>query len=102
MDIRPAPLQPVPWPRKPWQQLQLDIFGPVEAAPQNQRFLVAVHDLHSKWPEIATAGTVTTTTIINILQHMFTKWGLPEAIITDNGPQIHIQSVRSLSLPTRH
>ncbi|XP_030838443.1 uncharacterized protein K02A2.6-like [Strongylocentrotus purpuratus] len=50
---RPAPLQPTPWPKKPWQQLQVDIFGEVQAAPQSQRFLLVVHDLHSKWPEIA-------------------------------------------------
>ena len=84
---RPAPLQPTPWPKKPWQQLQVDIFGEVQAAPQSQRFLLVVHDLHSKWPEIAATSSVTTTSVISILEKMFTKWGLPESITTDNGPQ---------------
>ncbi|XP_054766781.2 uncharacterized protein K02A2.6-like [Lytechinus pictus] len=84
---RPAPLQPTPWPKKPWQQLQVDIFGEVQAAPQSQRFLLVVHNLHSKWPEIAATSSVTTTSVISILEKMFTKWGLPESITTDNGPQ---------------
>ena len=58
-STRPAPLQPVPWPQKPWKELQIDIFGEVKAAPQNEIFLVVIHDVHSKWPEIATTGTVT-------------------------------------------
>ena len=86
-SARPAPLQPVPWPQKPWQDLQIDIFGEVVAAPHNERFLVVVHDRHSKWPEIATTGTVTTTSVINILEKIFTRWGLPESVTTDNGPQ---------------
>ena len=62
----PAPLQPTPWPQRPWEELQVDIFGELVAAPQNQRFLLVVHDLHSKWPEIATTSSITTTTVISI------------------------------------
>ena len=84
---RPAPLQPTPWPQQPWEALQVDIFGEVAAAPHSQRFLVVVHDLHSKWPEIAATSSITTTSVINILDSLFTKWGLPKSITTDNGPQ---------------
>nr|XP_054775066.1 uncharacterized protein K02A2.6-like [Lytechinus pictus] len=72
--------------KKPWQQLQVDIFGEVQAASKSAIFVV-VHDLHSKWPEIAATSSVTTTSVISILEKMFTKWGLPESITTDNGPQ---------------
>ena len=83
----PAPLQPIPWPEKPWHHLQIDIFGEVQIAPQNKRFLIVMYDLHSKWPEIATAGTVTSRSIINVLEDLFTRWGLVKIIQTDNGPQ---------------
>ena len=47
------PTQPIPWPEKPWQHIQIDIFGEVQAAPNNKKCLVVVYKVHSKWPEIA-------------------------------------------------
>ncbi len=67
--------------------LQIDIFGEIQAAPQSHRFLVVVHDLHSKWPEIAATSSVTSATVIALLEKLFTRWGLPKTIISDNGPQ---------------
>lgn len=83
------PLQPVPWPSHPWEHLQLDICGEIHGhgVPHHQRFLVVVYDLHSKWPEVIPAGTVTAQTITQILESLFARWGMPRAITTDNGPQ---------------
>lgn len=85
----PTPLQPVPWPSRPWEHLQLDICGEVHGRgiPHHQRFLVVLYDLHSKWPEVVPAGTVTTQTVTDILSTLFARWGMPRAITTDNGPQ---------------
>ena len=44
-------------------------------------------DLHSKWPEIRATSTITTSAIRDFLADCFTRWGLPEQIITDNGRQ---------------
>ena len=49
--------------------------------------MIDVHDLHSKWPEVATTSVVISTTVIHTLQELFTRWEIPEVIITDNGPQ---------------
>ena len=53
----PTPLQPVPWPSRPWEHLQLDICGEIHGRgiPHHQRFLVVLYDLHSKWPEVVPA-----------------------------------------------
>ena len=80
-------LQPIPWPEKPWQHIQIDIFGEVQAAPLSQRFLVVVHDVHSKWPEIAATSTVTSSAIFQILKKLFSRLGIPEVLQSDNGPQ---------------
>ncbi|KAJ8339345.1 hypothetical protein SKAU_G00361310 [Synaphobranchus kaupii] len=84
-----TPLQPTPWPPRPWEHLQLDICGEIHGrgVPHHQRFLVVAYDLHSKWPEVVPAGTVTTRVIIDILEGLFARWGLPLTITTDNGPQ---------------
>lgn len=83
----PPPLQPLPWPAKPWEHLQLDICGELYAVPHHQRFMVVVYDLHSKWPEVLSTGTVTTRVVIDFLDTLFSSWGEPKAITTDNGPQ---------------
>ncbi|KAG1960305.1 retrotransposable element [Pimephales promelas] len=85
----PTPLQPVPWPSRPWEHLQLDICGEIHGRgiPHHQRFLVVLYDLHSKWPEVVPAGTITTQVITDILEVLFVCWGTPRAITTDNGPQ---------------
>ncbi len=53
----PPPLQPLAWPSRPWQHLQLDICGEIHGVPHNQRDVV--YDLHSKWPELTAKGSVT-------------------------------------------
>ncbi|KAJ8007735.1 hypothetical protein DPEC_G00097290 [Dallia pectoralis] len=82
-----TPLQPVDWPSAPWDHLQLDICGELYNVPHHQRFLVVVYDLHSKWPEVAPMGTVTSAAVVNFLDQLFSRWGLPRAITMDNGPQ---------------
>ena len=84
---REAPLQPVPWSSQPWKKIQIDIFGEVVAAPSSQRFMVVVHDLHSKWPEVRAFPRVTSDVAISYLQELFARWGLPKSVISDNGPQ---------------
>uniref|UniRef100_A0A672INC6 Gypsy retrotransposon integrase-like protein 1 n=1 Tax=Salarias fasciatus TaxID=181472 RepID=A0A672INC6_SALFA len=81
------PRQPVPWPQTPWTHIQVDICGELHGTPHHQRFLLVAYDLHSKWPEVLPAGSVTTTGVIGFLSSLFARWGVPDAITTDNGPQ---------------
>ena len=46
-----------------------------------------VHDVRSKWPEIAATTTVTCSAIIQILKELFSRWGIPEVLQSDNGQQ---------------
>ena len=66
-SVRPrvAPLQPVQWPAGPWDRIQIDIFGELHAASYSQRFMIVVHDLFSKWPEVHVVQNVTTATVID-------------------------------------
>ena len=72
------PLQPIPWPDRPWQHLQIDIAGEFVAALQSHKYMIVVHDLHSKWSEVSCTSSVTSGTVIKPLQELFTRWGLPD------------------------
>lgn len=65
----------------------MDICGEFHGVPHNQLYLVVAYDLHSRWPELITTGSVITQVIVNFLDSLFFSWGLPQTITMDNGPQ---------------
>ncbi|XP_057713151.1 uncharacterized protein K02A2.6-like [Corythoichthys intestinalis] len=81
------PLQPLQWPATPWSHIQVDICGEFHGTPHHQRFLLVAYDLHSKWPEVLPVSSVTTQQITDFLSSLFARWGVPDAVTTDNGPQ---------------
>ena len=81
-----APLHTWQWPTTPWKRIHVDFAGPF----LGKMFLIMV-DAHSKWPEVIMMSTTTTTQTIEVLQAIFSRYGLPEQLISDNGPQFTSQ-----------
>jgi len=75
-------LHPWEFPNKTWERLHVDYAGPF----MNYNFLILV-DAHSKWPEIIPTKSTTSTTTVNILRDIFSRFGLPRILVSDNGPQ---------------
>ncbi len=77
-----APLHPWTWPRRPWQRIHIDFAGPF----LNKSFLIVI-DAHSKWAEVVEMTQTTTSQTISALRHLFAVHGIPEQLVSDNGPQ---------------
>ena len=77
-----APLHPWAWPTVPWQRVHVDYAGPVSG-----KMLLIIVDAHSKWPEVFTMSTTTSSKTITKLRETFARFGLPEQLVSDNGPQ---------------
>ena len=77
-----SPLHPWLWPSKPWIRIHVDFADPF----QKKMFMLVV-DSHSKWPEIIEMPSTTSSKTIEELRKLFSAYGLPEQIVTDNGPQ---------------
>ncbi|XP_034549867.1 uncharacterized protein K02A2.6-like [Notolabrus celidotus] len=77
----PAPLHPWEWPDRPWSRLHLDFAGPF----LGQMFLVLV-DAHSKWIDAHIMSNITAPMTIDKLRQVFSIHGLPDSLVTDNGP----------------
>ena len=77
-----APLHPWNWPTRPWSRLHADYAGPVEG-----KMLLIVIDAHSKWIEATPVSAATAGTTVQQLRKLFAQFGLPETIVSDNGPQ---------------
>ncbi|XP_062389531.1 uncharacterized protein K02A2.6-like [Sardina pilchardus] len=78
----PSPLHPWAWPGAPWQRIHVDFAGPF----QGHMFMVVV-DAHSKWPEVHLMSSTTASKTIQVLRRLFSRYGLPEVLVSDNGPQ---------------
>ncbi|CAH8498480.1 unnamed protein product [Schistosoma intercalatum] len=79
---RKAELQSCPIPQSPWQRIHLDFAGPLHG----QTYLLVV-DAYSKWPEIFLMEHPTASCTVSKLRQLFSRFGIPELIVSDNGTQ---------------
>lgn len=76
-----APLHPWRWTTRPWERIHVDF-----AQKGKDMFLVVI-DSHSKWIEVVHTSSTTSNATIEILRRLFSSTGLPEEVVSDNGPQ---------------
>ena len=77
-----APLHPWAWPTSPWERIHVDFLGPFLG-----KMFFLVTDAHSKWPEVTIMPSTTASKTISILRELFTRFGIPQQLVSDNGPQ---------------
>ena len=68
--------------KTPMERVHIDYAGPFHT----RNYLIIV-DAYSKWPEIYEVRDTSTLTTIRSLKDMFGRFGIPETIMSDNGPQ---------------
>ena len=74
------------WPSGPWHRIHVDFAGPF----MNFMFLLVV-DAYSKWVEVVPMSVTLTSKTIEVLREMFARYGLPQLLVSDNGPQFTSQ-----------
>ena len=80
-DPPATPLHPWEWPQAPWSQIHADFAGPF----LGKMYLILI-DAHSKWMEVHITSGATSAVTINKMKLTFSTLGLPEVLVTDNGP----------------
>ncbi|VBB35116.1 unnamed protein product, partial [Acanthocheilonema viteae] len=65
------------------ERISIDIAGPMD----DKKFWVVIVDAHTKWAEIQSVSSVTSTRIIRILRAYFVRFGYAREVLSDNGPQ---------------
>lgn len=83
-EPRKTALTPWQWPSTPWTRVHIDFMGRVH----NCMFLIVI-DAHSKWPEVVNMKKDTTSKkLIKVLDEMFSRFGLPKLLVSENGPKL--------------
>ncbi len=82
----------------PFQHLHIDLVGPLNPSRiSGVKWILTCHDAFSKWPEAYALKDTTSKTIIRTLEkEIFARYGYPEAIHSDQGPQFTSQLFKQL------
>ena len=63
---------------------------------KGEHYLVAV-DYFSRYPEVIKLTTTTSAAVISALKSLFSRYGIPEVVRSDNGPQFASQEFASFA-----
>ncbi|CAF4150636.1 unnamed protein product, partial [Adineta steineri] len=73
---------------EPWHTIGIDLMGPFPKTARQKRFLLVIVDYFTRWIEVFPLRTTTSVDIAQILiNEIFTRYGMPIFILSDNGPQ---------------
>ncbi|XP_062605902.1 uncharacterized protein K02A2.6-like [Saccostrea cucullata] len=75
------PLVLVDLPDRPWAKVSTDLFM------LNSKHYILTVDYYSKWPKVMKLTEPSATYVIAALKSQFAKYGIPDEVISDNGPQ---------------
>ena len=78
------PVQRVAMPAGPWTRVVIDAIGPLKG-PAAERYGLVLVDAFSRWPEVAFMPEVTSPAVIEFLQAVFGREGIPQELLSDNG-----------------
>lgn len=81
------PLSLLGCPNLPWEELALDIMGPVTWQDGLCKHILVLVDLFSRWIEVKVVEQVNIAVVIQFLDECFIREGLLASILTDNGVQ---------------
>ena len=85
------PLKPTPFPEYPWQKVAIDLFE------WKKTTYVLVVDYYSRYTEVCSLRSTSSASVIHKLKTVFARHGIPESLMSDNGPQFSSQEFSNFS-----
>ena len=89
--VPPPPVKPTTMPEEAWQELALDLLGPLPGG----EYLLVLVDYFSRWMEVNVVRSTTSAMLIKCLDNHFARYGVPVGLRTDNGPNLISQEMES-------
>ena len=85
------PLITTPLPSYPWERIAADLFEL-----KGSMYLLVV-DYYSRFVEVQKLNSTTSTSVITYLKSLFSRFGIPVEMVTDNGPQFSSNEMKEFS-----
>ena len=90
-DERVHPLQMSELPDRKWQCLSADFGGPYPSG----HYCLVIIDEYSRFPVVEIVMSTSAKTVIPVLDKVFSTFGIPEVLKTDNGPPFNSHEMRA-------
>ena len=85
------PLQQHEFTERPWSKVGIDLCD------FHGRTLLVLVDYHSNFIEVERITSLTTSGVSKVLMTMFSRYGVPDQVMSDNGPQFSSSEFRSFA-----
>ena len=95
-DNAKAPLQPLPIVSEPFAKVAFDIVGPLPRTTKGNKYLLTMICLFTKFPAAIPLRRVDNETVLNAMMELFSTYGLPQEILTDQGSVFCSRLTRAL------
>jgi transposase InsO family protein len=83
---------------KPFERWALDFVGPISPSSRKKRYILVCTDYVTKWVEEKSLRSSSEESVIDFLyEDIFTLFGIPREIVTDNGTQFTSYSMEALT-----
>ena len=76
------PLNMSELPEGPWQHISMDFCGPLPTG----EYLLVIVDEYSRYPVVEVVNSTSAKTVIPVVDKVFSMFGVPISVKTDNGP----------------
>ncbi len=93
---RKAPAVERPILSEPFEHVAIDLVGPLPKGKGGCRFLLTYDCLATRWPEAVPLRSITAKAVAEALWEIFSRTGIPEKILTDQGSQFVGKVMKSL------
>ena len=82
-------------PGLPFTRVGLDIIGPLPTTKNGNKYIIVLVDYLTKWVEAEPTKYIESDDVIRFLSKVFSRHGIPEIIVTDNGPQFNSDKTKA-------
>ena len=98
----PAPLHPIPVIAEPFERVIIDCVGPLPQTKSGNQYLLTIMCAATRYPEAIPLRSITASAVVKALLKIFSTFGLPRVIQTDQGSNfksgLFRQVLKSLSV----
>ena len=91
-----APLVPLPVISQPFERIAMDIIGPLPKSRRGHRYVLVVCDYATRYPEAVPMKYIDAASVAEELLQIFTRVGVPQEILTDQGANFTSQLLTEL------
>jgi len=82
-------------PGYPFSRVGLDLIGPLPKTGAGNKYIIVLVDYLTKWVEAEPLKEIGSNDVIRFLKKVFARHGVPELLITDNGPQFYSDKTKA-------